>query len=342
MLDPSRLRAFTPLDSLSQDGLARVVEQTSTRLLKPGDTLFRSGDNDKSIYFLLEGSIELRSDSRATAIVIQADSDDARMPISRLKPRRYTATAGLAAEVAVIDEDLLDTVLTADQTASYEVSLIEGEDPEWMFRLFSSPAFAKVPAANLAALLSHMDPVELDAGETVIRQGERGDYYYMIRRGRAEVLRAFDGAEAIQVAELGVGDTFGEEALLSGDPRNATVIMTEPGQLMRLSQADFGTLLMPPLVHRLELTAAASLIGRGGRFIDVRSPTEFAEFSLPGSLNMPLADLRRQSEELDKRLPYVTVCQTERRASAAAFLLNQRGFDVMVLAGGLNAIRQLD
>lgn len=339
MIDPLHLQRLSPLDSLSGNGLTQAAEAMRVRRLAPGDTLFDKGDRDHLMYFLLGGRVALHSDPASPPVYIQAGTDAALVPLSRLKPRRYTATAATQAEVAAIDEDLLDNLLTADHTAAYEVTEIEGEDPEWMFRLICNPAFAKVPTDNFATLFSRLQAVEVKNGQIVVRQGETGDYYYFIRRGQARVWRSLDGAEPAHVADLGVGDAFGEEALLSGEPRNATVVMDGDGLLMRLSLADFNTLLKPALVHRVDAATAAALIGGGGQFIDVRSSSEFREYCLPSSLNIPLGDLRRLTGKLERQRVYITVCQTGRRSTAAAFLLNQRGFDARVLDGGLNTIR---
>ena len=339
MIDLQQLKRLSPLDSLTAKGLEQAAAAMTFRSLGPGDTLFNKGERDNQMYFLLEGTISLRSDAASLPVFIKADTDAALNPLSRLKPRRYTASAGTAAKIAAIDEDLLDNLLTADQTAAYVVTEIEGEDPEWMFKLICSPAFAKLPTDNLAPLFSRLESVETKGGQIVVRQGEPGDYYYIIRQGKAQVWRALNGEKPTKVVELGVGDAFGEEALLSGEPRNATVVMLGEGQLMRLSQSDFNALLKPALTHRIDPGKAAALIGNGARFLDVRGESEFRHFSLPSSINIPLSHLRQLAEKLDRKRKYITVCQTGRRATAAAFLLNQRGFDVHILDGGLDAIK---
>ncbi|PIY97726.1 MAG: hypothetical protein COY64_09670, partial [Hydrogenophilales bacterium CG_4_10_14_0_8_um_filter_62_70] len=341
MLDAKRLQSFSLLKSLSDHGLTQVAKRFITRSLGSGEVLFNRGDSDPNIYFLLDGTISLRSDDNSPAILIRADSDAAQMPLSRLKPRRYTAVAGSAAKVAVIDEDLLDRLLAADHTAAYEVTVIEGDDPEWMFHIFSNPAFKKVPEDNLMALLSQLQTQDIKAGQTVIRQGDHGDYYYLIRRGRAQVLRSFRGETPAQVAELGPGDGFGEEALLSNDPRNASVIMTEDGVLMRLSITDFNSLLRASLVPRVSPIEVPDMVRAGAGTIDVRTSGEYDEDGLSGSLNLPLCNLRPLAATLPNDRQYITVCQTGRRSSAAAFLLNQRGFDVYALRGNLASLSAL-
>ncbi|HTQ32682.1 MAG TPA: ATP-binding cassette domain-containing protein [Stellaceae bacterium] len=68
------------------------------------------------------------------------------------------------------------------------------------------------------ATLRHFEP-----GEIIIREGEAGDKLFLISEGEVEVVR-----HAHEVARLGPAEFFGEAALLSGEPRNATVIATEP------------------------------------------------------------------------------------------------------------------
>jgi CRP-like cAMP-binding protein len=342
MIDRARLKPFALLDTLSPGGLAQAAEQARPLPLAAGDILFRLGDRDGALHFLLAGSIELLSQGDSAAIVIHAGTDDAALPLSRLKPRRYTARALTDVEVAEVDEDGLDQLLTADQTAAYEVSVIEGEDPEWMFRLFTSKAFGRIPADNLAALFGRLQPVDAQAGQVVIRQGEAGDYYYLIRRGRVKVERRFGDGEPVEVARLGVGDGFGEEALLSGDPRNATITMLEDGQLMRLSQDDFNSLLKPPLVRRVSPREALALVRQGARFLDVRTEAEQREHALPASISLPLANLRQLAATLPRNIKYITVCRSGRRCTAAGFLLGQSGFDVYVLRDGLDTINPSD
>jgi CRP-like cAMP-binding protein len=175
-------------------------------------------------------------------------------------------------------------------------------------------------------------------GQVILSQGSAGDYYYLIRSGSARVTRSVGEGKVITLAELQPGQGFGEEALISGDPRNASVTMISTGELMRLPAADFDTLLREPLVHRVNLAQGAELIKHGAQLIDVRLEAEFKEGSLKGSTNLPLYLLRLKANSLDRKRTYILFCQSGRRSAAAAFLLTQRGFDARVLEGGLAAL----
>jgi putative ABC transport system ATP-binding protein len=72
----------------------------------------------------------------------------------------------------------------------------------------------------------------------VIRQGDAGDKLYVIRSGTAEV-HVTRNNETRQVATLAAGDFFGEAALISGEPRNATVKAGEPLEAYTLGKDDF-------------------------------------------------------------------------------------------------------
>ena len=134
------------------------------------------------------------------------------------------------------------------------------------------------------------------------------------------------------MAELGPGDTFGEEALVSNAKRNATVRMLSDGSVGRLTQEHFIELIRKPLLRTLDLAAARALIVAGAHWLDVRFPEEHKVNGKPGSRNVPLSFLRSQLKELDPACQYVVYCDTGVRSSAAAFLLTQEGFDVAYVA----------
>jgi CRP-like cAMP-binding protein len=79
----------------------------------------------------------------------------------------------------------------------------------------------------------------VDAGAMIIRQGEPGEHFYIIRRGRVEITK--DGRF---IASHGAGETFGEIALLYHIPRTASVRATEPTELLTLTANDFLDLLV--------------------------------------------------------------------------------------------------
>jgi rhodanese-related sulfurtransferase len=240
-----------------------------------------------------------------------------------------------------IDSDLLDMLLTWDQTGIYEVGELSQDNPaaggDWMTALLQTKAFHRIPPANLQAIFLRMQRINTRAGDVIIKQGGDGDFFYAITAGRCVVTRETPlNREGIRLAELGVGDTFGEEALISEAKRNATVTMLTDGSLMRLGKDDFKQLFNEPMLHWVEYPEAAEVVAKGGQWLDVRLPSEFENSRIEGSVNIPLYFIRLKLKALDKNIPYVVVCDTGRRSSAGAFLLSERGFDACVLRGGLS------
>jgi rhodanese-related sulfurtransferase len=81
---------------------------------------------------------------------------------------------------------------------------------------------------------------------------------------------------------------------------------------------------------------ANEIVASGGQWLDVRLPSEFEAYHNEGAINVPLYFIRLKLKTLDAAVPYVVCCDTGRRSSAGAFILNERGFQTYVLKGGLN------
>ncbi|MFT3905120.1 MAG: cyclic nucleotide-binding domain-containing protein [Steroidobacteraceae bacterium] len=334
------LRKLSPLDGMKNENLVSLARKVSISQLSANRLLFKEGDNDRRTIWLLGGLLELREGERTVAM-IKAGTPEARSPLPMKLPRQITARAVEAVEYLAIDSDLLDMMITWDQTGTYEVAELHAQfgnasGDDWMTTLLQTKAFHRIPPANIQAIFMRMQRVVCRAGEVVIQQGGEGDYFYAIVSGRCVVTRETPlNREGLKLAELGVGDTFGEEALISEAKRNATVTMLTDGVLMRLNKQDFRELMNEPLLQWVDYQQARELIRRGGRWLDVRLPSEYQNLAIEDALNIPLYFIRLKLATLDRNVPYVVYCDTGRRSSAGAYILIERGFDAYVLKGGL-------
>jgi CRP-like cAMP-binding protein len=341
-LDLALLKQFSPLDGLKVENLHALAKKTSLRDLAEGKLLFKEGDTDKRTYFLVEGTIEV-FDNEGVLSTLRGGTPAARNPITPSLPRRFSARAAEPVRYISIDSDLLDVMLTWDQTGSYEVNELErgtpaGTSDDWMTTLLQTKAFHRIPPANIQAIFMRMQRINCRAGDVVIKQGDEGDYFYTIVSGRCLVTRETPlNKEGIKLAELGMGDTFGEEALISEAKRNATVTMLTEGTLMRLGKQDFTTLLNEPMLQWVDYEQAKQIVARGGKWLDVRLPSEYQNQHIEEAINIPLYFIRLKLNVLDKAVSYVVCCDTGRRSSAGAYILSERGFDAHVLKGGLGS-----
>ncbi len=336
------LKTFAPLDGLKRENLAALAKKVTVRTLTSGRYLFKEGETDKRTVWLVGGLVELREGDR-TVGMIRAGTAEARNPLSPQLPRRASARAVDEISYLAIDSELLDVMITWDQTGTYEVEELQaqlgnGSSDDWMTTLLQTKSFHRIPPANIQAIFLRMQRVPYRAGEVVIKQGDEGDYFYVIVNGKCTVTRETPlNKEGIKLAELGTGDTFGEEALIAEAKRNATVTMATDGVLMRLAKQDFRELMNEPLLQWVSYEQARDIVTRGGKWLDVRLPSEHQNLNIDGSLNIPLYFIRLKLSTLDRNTPYVVYCDTGRRSSAAAYILVERGFDAYVLKGGLTS-----
>jgi putative ABC transport system ATP-binding protein len=98
--------------------------------------------------------------------------------------------------------------------------------------------FKDVPPATLTDMAQKMVAERFGPGTVIVKQGEEGDKFYLVRKGRIEVRREADGVST-QIATLSAGDYFGEVAIMSGEPRNATIVTLSDAVLYSLKKADF-------------------------------------------------------------------------------------------------------
>ena len=340
-LQPGLLRSFSPLDGLKAENLHSLARKTSLRELTAGKMLFKEGDSDKMTYYIVSGIVELLREGR-TVLKVRGGSPEARNPIAPGNPRRYGArVTSDRLEYLAMDSDMLDVMLTWDQTGTYEVSELKSGDAtegadDWMTTLLQTRAFHRIPAANIQAIFMRMQRVDYKAGEIVIKQGDEGDYFYVIVKGTCLVVRETPlNKHGVKLAELNMGDTFGEEALISDAKRNANVSAATDATLMRLGKEDFRTLLNEPTLRWVDEAHAQKMVANGAKWLDVRLPSEFENYHLPDAMNLPLYFIRLKLKSLDPRVEYIMCCDTGRRSSAGAYILSERGFKACVLKGGI-------
>jgi CRP-like cAMP-binding protein len=339
-LDINQLRSLSPLDGLKADTLRAILDKVEVLEAKRGQTLFKKGDKIKRTIYLLSGSVALKEGDEFVQ-TITGGTDEARSPIDPVLPRQRTAVAEGDVEFISIDSDFLDVTVTWDQTGIYEVADIGTdklkETGDWMAAFLNIKAFQSIPPANIQTIFMRLQQVNYKAGDVVIQQGSEGDFFYVINAGRCRVTRETPlKDQGIDLAELRVGDTFGEEALLAETKCNATITMQTDGALMRLGKDDFKALLEEPMLEWATDEESDKIIADGGQWLDVRLPTEFKASHKDGALNLPLYLLRHKLSVLDPEIKYVVYCDTGRRSSAAAFILKQKGYQAAVLTGGLN------
>jgi putative ABC transport system ATP-binding protein len=121
--------------------------------------------------------------------------------------------------------------------------------------LMQCPLFSRLTPRTLTHAADQILHERFPAGAVIVRQGDPGDKFYVIKEGSVEVIVS-DGTTSRLVAALGKEDFFGEAALLTGAPRNATVVAKEDTELYSLSKEDFQAVIAASASFEEELRKA--------------------------------------------------------------------------------------
>ena len=328
-----RLGATTLFSPLGREQLQALLERSPRLEAKAGDWIADLPEGLRHHLVLLAGEVEARRSwigadgavrGSARRVGVEAGGPGFALLGAGGGPLRVQATADL--EYLAIDQEDLEELLGWFFLGAFVL-------PEPHLKVFH-----RLPLENVARAIDCLAERPVAAGETIVRQGEPGDAYFVILDGEAEVWLA-DAADGVPrlVNRLADGDSFGEEALLAECNRTATVTMATPGRLLVLSKADFDALLRPPMVTEVDAAAARDMIACGvARLLDCREPSEHEGSRIAGARSLPLRSLRNEGVfALDPEATYLVYCDSGRRSRAAAFLLHERGIHALVLAGGL-------
>ncbi len=340
MINTPVLQLLEPIRGLSSQRLDDLAVHCALETHEIGSDIFaEAGGPSNRLRYLIDGEMRVVFDDGASILLV-GGCDIANWPIGYRTMQPVRSKAITRVSILSIDFDVLDLMMTwdgvtAEQSEETAARPAEGAMPS--VALIDAKRFSWLPAAIIPEFVKQLERVAFKRDDFIIREGEKGDYFYIIESGRCIVSRTVGGVQ-LQLAELKAGDCFGEAALLTGEPRNANVKMVTEGVLLRMAQSQFENMMRRPLLHDMSWEAACEMVHSGGRWLDVRYPAEFFEDGLNQALNIPLNEIRTAFDLLDRNVNYVVYCQSGRRSSAAAFLLSQQGFHAYCLSGGLASI----
>jgi putative ABC transport system ATP-binding protein len=181
------------------------------------------------------------------------DEESGRHVVNLLK--RLAQEEGCTSLIVTHDNRILDV---ADRI----VSMVEGriksnvllqEEIEICEFLKQCDVFSHLTASALTSIAEEMEQETHPAGTVIIRQGDEGDKFYLIKRGVVDVIVNRGKPDEAKVATLSRGQVFGERALLTDEPRNATVIALEEVDLYTLDKPRFRATLASSEPFRKEL-----------------------------------------------------------------------------------------
>lgn len=328
-INTEQIQHFVPFDELSEHAIEELKPHFRMHSLEAKKILFKRGEHDDECHFLLRGEIDL-ADEGFNITKMKGDDDENFLALDGGHPiHRCAGITQTASSFFSIKRQYLELITTwAELRQSYEQ---QDDHSDWLEALLTSNLFNRIPPGNIQKLLTRFKERTVKLGEEVIKEGDEGAECYVIKQGKAIVTRK-NGPKQDTLAAISTGKLFGEDALVSSMPRNASVTMSSDGELMVLTKDDFDTLLKQPILEYVNEQQLQQLIDDGDTgtvIIDVRTPQEASASPIPRARNIPLAQLRNRLDELSDA--FVHVMMGEGRGEAAAYILSEAGFQAKVL-----------
>jgi len=334
------IRKLIPLATLPGARFNALCAEMTVEETQDG-FLFKKGDVSPQLVYLISGEVTLQAVGLVVE-VIAAGSDSAKFALAHQIPRKIDAVANGRVRFLRLNADIVNNPLSLaykEDNSYMVIDETEGDPDDWMTALLRSPIFQRLPPANLQKILMSLEVVHFKTGETILEQGGIGDYYYLIKNGQCLLTRKpSPNAKEIKLAQLANGDTFGEDSLLSGAPRNVTITALTDIVLLRLDKKQFISLIKEPSLKFVDYAGMQEAIKQGAVLLDVRSQDDYEHQHLDGSISAPFFSLRMQLKAISHERPVVVVCQDGKVSEAAAFLLLRHKIDAMILSGGMESL----
>lgn len=296
--------------------------------LSPGEFLFEADSSDDASYFLRSGELLLESQRMGARHILSANSPAARNRVAHQVPRVVSASARVPSEVVKVDSSRYESLLSNNWLDFEGFSQVNSEE-DWVDKLLQHRLFQTLEPSTFESVINAFVPVAYDQGDTIFCEGDAGDCFYLIESGAVGVERKIGQSNQEQeIATLRAGDAFGEAALISNAPRNATIFAKQDLTLMRLTRNAFEKHLGESLVQSVSARSARTLHERhGARWLSLEADAALAQLVGEDRLTTTEVDaLRSDVQMLDRGCPYIVSSRREDERAIACFVLSEKGF----------------
>ncbi len=339
------VRQLIPISTIPFNLFEALCNKITVEDAKIGTFLFKKNDQENDLVYLIDGTITLQSDDFKVEKIVSG-TESSRFALAHQIPRKIDAISNTSVRFLRLNADILETCPSNDDLEDNSYMVIDEPEDEdesgddWMTTLLKSPIISALPPANLQQIIIGLEEVSFTKGTLIIKQGDPGDFYYLIKKGQCLLSRKPSAnAKEIKLGQLHSKDTFGEDSLLSGEPRNVNITALTDISLLRLDKDKFISLIKEPSLKFITHDEIAQHLSEGAKLFDVRAPDEYKAYHLPDSINAPFFSLRMQLKLkiFDKKTPAIIVCEDGKTSEAAAFLLLRNKIPTLILRGGMEA-----
>jgi CRP-like cAMP-binding protein len=246
-----RLSLVPLFSDLSEDVLWAVSSRMLVLHVPKGELIFEEGTPGDALFLIDAGEVEVLSGgagSRRVAARLGDDDFFGEMALLTGKPRTTAARAVSHTNLWVLYRSDFDDLVSRHPSISMALSRVLSRRLADMDKRFTEShlrglkLLSGLSSSQLEDVGRRLQPARFRRGEVLIEEGAPGHEMYFIESGKVEVVRGYR-PNALLLAELSAGDLVGEMALLTGNPRSATVTATTDVNVWVMSQADFEDLV---------------------------------------------------------------------------------------------------
>ena len=317
---------YPPLAGIPEDQLRRLIR---TYELDAGDSVTFNNDQEECV-FVLSGEVSRENDDEE--IILNPHNTLSRPVCISSSPTTFLARQH--AVLGRINPARLDFLLSWESLSTDEPA--DDSFRQWLSRLRNPMIFSQLPLENAHAVFRRLQPVTASDGEVIFDMREEAKQFYFIEQGQAELWRPGLYDDELKLTKvLGVGDYFGEEALLTGELRNARIRMVGESRLLVLEKQDFDELINNPMIDRVSAKVAKAMLDEGAQLLDIRYEDEYEMDYIPGCTLIPLLELRERVSELDAERDYVVYCHSGKRSCVGAMILSENKLRAVSLNCGI-------
>ena len=234
------------LSTLTQDQLVEVSRNIQPQIFQPESAIIRQGEKGDKFYILLDGKADVY-------INMPGGSE---LQVNQLKPGQYFGEMALLGggvraatvkashdgpvSVVALNEESFNSLINDSRSLREELmSLVERRN---IYRQLQ--AISSLDENALASILQEIKPVFYSEGQTILKQGDVGDTFYLLLEGQVDIFVKDEQGDEVLVNQLLRGSYFGEMALMGTKRRNATVRVSKghSAKLIELGIREFDQL----------------------------------------------------------------------------------------------------
>lgn len=255
----------SPESRISREMQLRLASRVERHAFEPGATIVKQGQEANRFFIVTRGAVDIVRErpNRPEQPIATLGEGDYFGEIGLLEgvPRTATVRASKdgGAEVLIMDRSTFADFVSSSEQTEEEIAAVVRER---VLSLQLAKALPMLTPPQLKKVYPQLEMLSYEPGETIIKQGEPADRFYILVSGRCEVIDHQPGGRDVIVDIREPGEYFGEIGLLQNKPRTATVraAADSPVEVMALEREEF--LAMTADSRATEVVIAREMIQR--------------------------------------------------------------------------------